>query len=112
MANSIITTETILKNRPGATQSFLTALLQGWKEALDLANQEKALATIQAFDRDTPPEILAKQLAATRKLMDPSSGKGIGWIDLEAWKQTEKIMLEQKLIKRPVSVERILKPDL
>ena len=42
--------------------------------------------------------------------MKPSSGIQIGRIDLEAWKQTEQIMLEQKLIPGPVSVERILRP--
>jgi NitT/TauT family transport system substrate-binding protein len=112
VANSVVTTEKILKDHPRTTDGFVTALLQGWKEALDPVNQEKALETIQAYDRDTPRETLKKQLAATRRLMKPASGREIGWIDLEAWKETEKIMLKQKLIKEPVSVERILKRDL
>ena len=43
-------------------------------------------------------------------LMKPSPETAIGRIDVEAWKQTERIMLEQKLIADRVSVERILRP--
>jgi hypothetical protein len=43
-------------------------------------------------------------------LMKPSPGIAVGSIDVEAWKQTEKIMVEQGVIPGHVSVERILKP--
>jgi NitT/TauT family transport system substrate-binding protein len=109
VANSVITTEHIWKERPGTTQNFVRALLQGWREALDPANREKAVATVHQFDKDTPMNIVRKQLAATRMLMKPPPGTAIGRIDVEAWKQTERIMLGQKLIAAPVSVERILR---
>jgi NitT/TauT family transport system substrate-binding protein len=112
VANSVITTETMLKERPETIRRFLVALLQGWGEALDLANQENALATIQEYDKDTPVEVLTKQLAATRELMQPSSDADLGDIDVEAWEQTERFMLEQELIPAPVSVEKILRPGV
>ena len=49
-------------------------------------------------------------LAATRMLVKPSPEMDIGRIDVEAWAQTEGIVLEQKLIPMPVSVEGILRP--
>lgn len=110
VANSVITTRHMLKERPGTVQRFISALLQGWQEALDPANKEKAVATIHRFDKDTPINIIRKQLAATRMLMKPSPGVEIGGIDIEAWKQTERIMREQKLIPGPVHVKRILRP--
>jgi len=110
VSNSVITTERMLKERPETTQNFLRALLRGWREALDPANTEKAVATIYQFDKDTPIRLIRKQLAATRMLMKPSPGTAIGRIDVEAWKQTERIMLEQKLIPGPVCVKRILRP--
>ena len=112
VANSVITTESMLREHFETSQSFLTALLQGWREALDMDNQEKALTTIQEFDKDTPLHLLTKQLAATRLLMKPNSETDIGAIDEKAWQQTERIMLEQKLIPRSISVERILRPGL
>ena len=110
VSNSVITTERMLKERTGTIRNFISALLQGWREALDPAKKEKAVATVHRFDRDTPIKLIRKQLAATRILMKPSPAVEIGRIDVEAWKQTERIMLEQELIPGPVSVERILKP--
>jgi NitT/TauT family transport system substrate-binding protein len=110
VGNSVITTEQTLNERPRTVASFIRALLQGWREALDPANREKAVATIQQFDKDTPVDTIRKQLAATRRLMKPSPRDQIGRIDIEAWRQTERVMLEQKLIPGPVFVERILRP--
>ena len=109
VANSVITTEYMLKERPGIVRKFMTALLRGWREALDPKNEEKAIATIHEFDKDTPIEIIRKQLAATRILMAPSPEIEVGRIDVEAWKQTERIMLAQKLIPGPVFVEKALR---
>jgi NitT/TauT family transport system substrate-binding protein len=110
VANSVITTEQMWKERPGTIQTFMNALLQGWRESLDPVNEEKAVATVHQFDRDTPIDIIREQLRATRKLMKPSQAVQVGRIDIGAWQQTERIMLEQKLIPGPVSVERILRP--
>ena len=109
VANSVITTEQMLRERPDTVENFVTALLSGWRQALDPENKEEAIATVHQFDRDTPVEIIRKQLTATRRLMKPSQAVQIGRIDMEAWKQTERIMLKQKLIPGPVSVEKILK---
>ena len=111
VANSVITTEYMLKERPGTVRKFTHALLQGWREALDPKNEEKAVATIHEFDRDTPVDIVRKQLAVTRMLMAPRQEIAVGRIDVEAWKQTEQIMLAQKLIPGPVSVEKVLVLD-
>ena len=110
VANSVITTKQMLEEHPGTVQRFITALLQGWRKVLDPTNEEKAIATLQAFDRDTPVDILTKQLAATRRLMKTGPDFKIGEIDGKAWKQTERIMLEQGLIPAPVFVERVLRP--
>lgn len=110
VANSVITTHRLLEERPKMVHEFTKALLQGWRDALLLRNKEEAVRTIHRFDRDTSVEIIRKQLAATRKLMRPSPDIDIGRIDVEAWAQSEKIMLEQKLITARVNVERVLKP--
>ena len=41
---------------------------------------------------------MRKQLVITRGLIKPFKDTRIGMIDMEAWQQTEKIMLEQKQI--------------
>jgi NitT/TauT family transport system substrate-binding protein len=110
VANSVITSPRMMKDRPQIVQKFTKALLQGWTEALDPPNHQKALKTLQRFDKDTPLHILDQQLTATRKLIQPTPGFTIGTIDVTAWKQTEKIMLNQNQISAPVIVEKVLRP--
>jgi len=110
VANSVVTTREMLQHQRETVTKFLTALLSGWQEGLDPANTTTALEIMQMYDRDTPLETLAKQLEVTRNLMIPTSGTGVGAIDVAAWKETERIMLEQQLIAVPVGVEKYLQP--
>jgi NitT/TauT family transport system substrate-binding protein len=103
----------MLEERPETVKNFSRALLQGWQEILKPANEEKAINTVLKYNKETPEEIVRQQLPATRILMMPTPdfefGK-IDQIDPAAWKQTEEIMLSQKLIPVPVFVEKLLKP--
>ena len=110
VANSVITSPRMIKDRPQLVQKFTRALLQGWSEALDPPNHQKALKTLRRFDKDTPAHILDQQLIATRKLIQPTPDFKIGTIDVAAWKQTEKIMLDQRQIPAPVNIVNVLRP--
>jgi len=112
VANAVITTEALWNERPQLIKAFVQALLQGWKMALDPANQEKAVETTQRFDKDTPVNLIREQLTATKTLVKPSPETVIGSIDVAAWAQTESIMLTQDLIPEPVCVERTLRSPL
>jgi NitT/TauT family transport system substrate-binding protein len=109
VANSVVTSPRVLKMHPQVVKKFTEALMQGWTEALDPSNHQMTLKTLQRFDKDTPWHILDQQLTATRKLIQPTPNFQIGTIDVEAWKQTENIMLNQKQISYPVFVEKVLK---
>lgn len=110
VANSVVTTRKMLEERPETVKKFTKALLQGWQEILQPANKEKAIETVLKHNKETPEEIVRQQLPATRILMMPTTDFKFGKIDLAAWKQTEEIMLSQKLIPVPVYVEKLLKP--
>ncbi len=110
VANSVVTTRKMLEERPETVKKFSKALLQGWQEILQPANKEKAIETVLKHNKETPEEIVRQQLPATRILMMPTTDFEFGKIDLAAWKQTEEIMLSQKLIPVPVYVEKLLKP--
>jgi NitT/TauT family transport system substrate-binding protein len=110
VANSVVTSEKMLESRPDTVKRFITALLQGWREALDPANKENAIKTVLQFNKETPEAIVRQQLPVTRKLMLPEPDFEFGKIDVAAWKQTEEIILMQKLIEAPVNIETMLKP--
>ena len=110
VANSVVTTQKMLDERPETVKRFMKALLEAWREALDPGNKDKAIETVLTYNKETPEEIVGKQLPATRILMLPSPDVEFGKIDVAAWKQTEEIMLVQKLIENPVHIENRLKP--
>ena len=110
VANSVVTTRKMLEERPETVKKFIRALLQGWREILQPDNEEKAIAIILKYNKETPEEIVRQQLPATRILMMPTPDFEFGKIDTAAWRQTEEIMLSQKLIPVPVYVEKLLKP--
>ena len=110
VANSVITTRQMLETRPETVKKFITALLQGWREALAPVNKERAIQTVLQFNRETPEAIVRQQLPVTRRLMLPTANFPFGRIDTAAWKQTEDIMLSQNLIPKAVNVQNWLKP--
>jgi NitT/TauT family transport system substrate-binding protein len=112
VANSIVTTQKMLEERPQTVKRFKKALLQAWREALDPKNKDKAIETVLKYNQETPQEIVRKQLPATRILMLPQPDFEFGKIDVAAWKQTEQIMLAQKLIASPVHIENRLNPAI
>ncbi len=105
VANSVVTSAEMVREHPEIVEKFRTALLKAWTEAIDPANEEKALAAIAARDKGNNDQIRKLQLDSTRELVKAPS---FGVINEDAWKQTEAIMLEQKQIKKPVKVERVL----
>lgn len=109
VANSIITSEKAWKTRHDEVKKFIEALLKGWEAAMDPANEADVLMEIKKRDKEANDELRRLQLIATRELIKPSAAVKIGTIDVDAWKQTETIMLSEKQIKQPVHVDTILK---
>ena len=112
VANSVITTQKMLQERPETVKRFMQALMQAWREAMLPENSDRAIETVLKYNQETPADIVKKQLPATRILMLPRPDTEFGKIDIAAWKQTERIMLDQKLITEPVLIENRLKPLL
>ncbi|SMD06210.1 NitT/TauT family transport system substrate-binding protein [Desulfocicer vacuolatum DSM 3385] len=108
VANSVVTSEKMVKHHPDIVARFKKALLKGWQTAMDPANQDLALGILQKYDKDTPGVLQEKQLISTRKLVWPDRSKKIGHINVKAWQQTEQIMLEQGLIKSGVDIKTAL----
>ena len=104
VANSVVTSRTLLAAQPDLVHRFTRALTDAWQDALSEANADKALATIARFDKDTPRDLMDRQLAVTRDLVRPATGFRVGTFDVDAWRQTEQIMIAQGQIDRPVDV--------
>jgi len=111
VANSVITTEIMIKEHPETVKKFISALMKAWNESLSPDNSGRTVEAILKFDRDTSSDVIRRQLDITRQFMKPSEKTVFGAIDVAAWKQTESIMFEQKLIPEPVDIEKRLKTE-
>lgn len=114
VANSLVTSREMIESRPQTVRKFTAALLRGWKAAMDPDNANQALETLRRYDKDSSLATLQQELAITRSLVQPDAAIPIGFIDTAAWKQTEQMMVAQRLVPTPVDVEgalwEILKP--
>ncbi len=111
VANSVVTSREMATQHPETVRRFLSALMEGWRSALAPKNQQKAIALLQEYDKDTSRDMLVQQLEATRQIVIPKTGVAIGAIDTNAWRQTEQIMLDQKLIPEDVHIDQALLPE-
>jgi len=110
VANSVVTHERTLAEKPELVKHFLDALLAGWQQALDPNNEKETLAILQKYDPDTAPAIQEQQLKITRELIQPEPATAIGTIDEKGWAQTQEIMFAQKLLDQKTDLKEILKP--
>lgn len=104
VANSVVTSKKMMYQQPETVALFTQALMAGWKAAMDPDNETNVIRSLAAQDRDTPKTIISRQLAATRRLIQPDPEIPVGTIDPNAWQQTEQIMVRQKLIPGPVNI--------
>jgi len=111
VANSVVTSRKMLDQEPRTVRRFLRALLAGWRAALAPANEDAVIRAVAQYDRDTTPAVMRRQLALTRQMVQPDPSVPIGHIDTAAWRQTERIMVQQKLIPGPVNVVDRLRPQ-
>ena len=110
VSNSVVTESRTLTEKPELVRKFMSALLAGWRQALDPKNQEEAIKTLQTYDPDTPRPILEEQLKSTRELVQPELDFAIGTIDEKRWAQTERIMRARKQLSGEVDLKAVLQP--
>ena len=112
VANSVVTSQQMVDRQPQTVKRFIRALLAGWHQALAPANEAAVIEALREHDRDTSPEVMRRQLAATRAMVQPDPAVPLGRIDEAAWQQTEQIMIDQQLIPGSVEViKRIVPPQ-
>jgi len=104
VSNSVVTSERLLEQEPALVNRFIRGLLKGWTIAVDTPETGQIVETVRLYDRDTPRHLLLDQLDKTRSLVKPPKDIPVGHINPSAWEETEKIMLANQQIMRPVNV--------
>jgi NitT/TauT family transport system substrate-binding protein len=100
-ADTLFTTEKMLKEKPDVVKKFVAATLQGWNAAI-AAPEEAAKITVKYGDKLTFDHELA-MMKASIPLLKPDN-KPFGYMDEAGWSSAQKLLLGAGMQKDPVNV--------
>ena len=100
-ADTLFTTEKMLKDKPDVVHKFVTATLAGWNSAI-AAPEEAARITLKYGDKLTYDHELA-MMKASIPLLKPDA-KPVGYMDEAGWSAAQKLLVGAGFQKEPVNV--------
>ena len=105
VANSLITSRKYASRHPETVKTFTRCVLNGWKEAIKDGNRQEMARILSRYEKTSSIKTIIRQIEATKGLVTARGRRQIGFIDRPSWRQTERVMFEQGLIKRRVDVD-------
>jgi NitT/TauT family transport system substrate-binding protein len=111
VGHGLITGETMIKQSPETARKMVQATLKGMRYSLD--HPEESLNICFKYLKEIGPE----QRKTERKVFEESlklweskltHAQGLGYSDLSAWKDSQKLMLDMGLIKKAVPVKKFV----
>jgi ABC-type nitrate/sulfonate/bicarbonate transport system substrate-binding protein len=100
-ADTLFTTEKMLKDKPDVVRNFVAATLKGWDTAI-AEPEEAAKITIKYGDKLTYDHEFA-MMKASVPLLKPDS-KPVGFMDEAGWSSAQKLLLGAGFQKQPINV--------
>jgi ABC-type nitrate/sulfonate/bicarbonate transport system substrate-binding protein len=102
-ADTLFTTEKMLKEKPDVVRNFVAATLKGWNAAI-ASPEEAAKITVGFGDKLTYGHELA-MMKASVPLLKPD-GKPVGYMDAAGWSTAQKLLLGAGFQKTPVDAAK------
>lgn len=99
----VFTTEEVIRRNPALVERWLRATLRGWRYAVEHPEEatEVALKVDPALKREKQIAMLLASIPLIHTGEHP-----IGWMTREVWEEATAILLEQKILPRPLAVEK------
>jgi NitT/TauT family transport system substrate-binding protein len=88
-ADTLVTTEKMIQEKPELVERFLKATLKGWRYAIE--NPKEAVAETLAFDPSLSKESQMQMMQIQMPLIHTGEHP-IGWMDPSVWKEMQKIL--------------------
>jgi NitT/TauT family transport system substrate-binding protein len=102
-ADTLFTTEKLVKEKPDMVRRFVTATIKGWQHAV--ANPEEAARLTVRYGSKLTYEHELAMMKASIPLLAPDKNP-IGSMHKEAWNDLQSLLLEGKLLKKPLDLEK------
>ena len=103
-ADTLFTTEKMLKEQPDVVRRFVTATLKGWSSAI-AAPEEAAQITVKYGAKLTYDHELA-MMKASLPLLQPDA-QPVGWMDAANWSATQRLLIDAGFQKAPVEIGKV-----
>jgi NitT/TauT family transport system substrate-binding protein len=100
----IFTTEKTIQERPELVQALVASVIDGMKDVI--ANPAQAAQYAVDYGKDLKLDGQRRRLEATIPLMNPA-GSRLAYMLPDTWTLTEKILVDQKVLDKPVDVTKV-----
>jgi ABC-type nitrate/sulfonate/bicarbonate transport system substrate-binding protein len=98
----IFTSEDLVRRNPALIRRWLRATLRGWRYAIE--HPDEATEITLRVDPTLKPAKQAAMLLASIPLIHTGQVP-IGWMTPDVWDQAHRILLDQKILARPLKIE-------
>jgi NitT/TauT family transport system substrate-binding protein len=115
VSNGIITSESMVEDKPDVVQRFVRATARGLQDTLD--NPDAAFETALQFIPELKPERHAQELNKLKQTLPlwrsaATDTNGLGYSELEMWQTTHRFLRESGLLQSDVDVQQAFTNDL
>ncbi len=102
-ADTIVTTEQLIRQNPELIDRFLSATLMGWRYAIENIDHavDVTLKYDASLDRNHQINIMRAQIPLIHTGATP-----IGWMEDTKWQQTHDIILDSGMITEPMDISK------
>ncbi len=101
-ADVVFVTEETIKTKPELVTRFLRATLKGWQYAIE--HEDEAVTTTLKYATKSTKVHEAYMLKTSIPLIHTGTSP-IGTMEAKQWEQVQNILLEQKILDKPIKVE-------
>jgi NitT/TauT family transport system substrate-binding protein len=102
-ADTLFTTEDMIKKNPQAVKNFVQASIEGWR--LAFKNPRETIKTVLSINTSLNKEHQTKFLELSAPLIT-NKGK-IGYSEKEIWEAMQETLLNQNILKKSVDIKKV-----
>jgi NitT/TauT family transport system substrate-binding protein len=100
----LFTTEKMIAEHPDTAKRLVQATVEGMQDVIN--NPEQAAKLVLTYDNKLNLDGQRRRIEATLPLLNPP-GSQLGVMQLDIWKLTHQIMLDQKVLAQPINLNQV-----
>jgi NitT/TauT family transport system substrate-binding protein len=100
-ADTIVTSEKLIRQNPQMVKRFLKATLKGWRYAIE--NQGETVDLLLQYDSALTKDLQTQMMEAQIPLIH-TGNVNIGWMEKSRWEAMYRALLDADILVRPINL--------